>query len=163
MNLYTFDSAAEKRQFAEVFQRIYVIIRVVSSRDFVRLETFRPYCTESHVKFNKLFDWMHDNETMHAMFGHAADIIEANDCKGLAQLGEGRLECFHKLMKRFRDRLSRKTNLSDNIIDMFSRLYLHSAPMIRAMRPKRNKGNKKGEFEYEDDRIVASFLIQEDQ
>ena len=83
---------------------------------------------------------MHDNETMHAMFAHSADIIEANDCKGLAQLGEGRLECFHKLMKRFRDRLSRKTNLPDNIIDIFSRLYLYSAPMIRSMRPKRNKG-----------------------
>ena len=81
------------------------------------------------------------------LLGHAADIIEENYGYGLAILGEGRLESFHKLMKRFRDRLSRKTNLKDNLHDIFSRLYLHSSPFIRSKRPKREKNLKVNIFE----------------
>ena len=81
------------------------------------------------------------------LLGHAADIIEENYGYGLAILGEGCLESFHKLFKRFRDRLSRKTNVKDNLRDVFSRLYLHSSPFIRSKRPKREKNLKVDIFE----------------
>ena len=99
------------------------------------------------------------------IIGHAADIIECNDNYGLAQITEGRLEAFHKLMKKFRDRLSRKTSLADGITDIFCRLYLHSHPMIRSKRPKRKK-KKRNELnpmqQYNDCEIVERFLIKED-
>ena len=46
--------------------------------------------------------------TMTLVLGYFADINEVNDCKGLAQLSEKRLECIHKLMRRFKERISRK-------------------------------------------------------
>jgi hypothetical protein len=89
-------------------------------------------------------------------------MIEANNGYGLAKLGEGKLESFHKILKRFYDRLTRKTNLANCLTDLFNRLYLHSSPFIRSKRPKRNKNSKKpNEMKYEDDRIVAEFLISE--
>ena len=76
MALYTFDTDIEKLEFADVFQRINVILSVLNSRDFVILEDFRPYCLETHIKWNKLFHWMKDNETMHAVLGGGLLIVE---------------------------------------------------------------------------------------
>jgi hypothetical protein len=46
--------------------------------------------------------------------GNADDIL----LKKIMAMGSEGLESFHKLIKRFRDRLSRKTNLSDNLHDI---------------------------------------------
>ena len=73
---------------------------------------------------------LQDFYTMTLLLGHSADIIEANDCKGLAQLSEKRLECIHKLMRRFKERLSRKTKLADCVTDTFARLFLQSSPVM---------------------------------
>ena len=72
------------------------------------------------------------------VLSHFADIIEANDCKGLAQLSEKRLECIHKLMRRFKERLSRKKKLADCVTDIFARLFLKSSPImeVRQCSPK---------------------------
>ena len=76
MALYTFDTDIEKLEFADVFQRIHVILSVLNSRDLVKLEDFRPYCLKTHIKWNKLFHWMKDNETMHAVLGGVFLIVE---------------------------------------------------------------------------------------
>ena len=97
---------------------------------------------------------------MTLILGHSADIIEANDCKGLAQLSEKRLECIHKLMRRFKERLSRKTKLADCVTDIFARLFLQSSPVIRAQKPKKQTRKKRiDQIAYPDDDAVASMLI----
>ena len=67
--LFTFDTEDEEIEFEAIFARLYVIMSIVSSRDHVILEDFRPYCLETHVRFNRLFPWMTDNETFHAVLG----------------------------------------------------------------------------------------------
>jgi len=75
-------------------------------------------------------------------------------------LSEKPLEGLHKLFRRFRDLLSRKTNMYENIKDIFVRLYLHSSPVIRAGKPKKQKRKVKSiEFLYPDDEIIALMLI----
>ena len=73
LDLYTFDDtpqgALDKLEFADLFQRIAVILRVINSRDLVEVDEFRTYCTQTHIMFNKLFHWILDNETMHAVLG----------------------------------------------------------------------------------------------
>ena len=46
---------------------------------------------------------------------------------------EGRLESFKKLMKRFRDRLSRKTNLSDDLYDIIHGMYNRVDTYVRQL------------------------------
>ena len=69
------------------------------------------------------------------------------------------LEGLHKLFRRFRDLLSRKTNLHDNIKDIFTRLFLQSSPVIRALKPKKQKRKIETKFMYPDDEIIALMLI----
>ena len=81
---------------------------------------------------------------------------------GLAQLSEKPLECAHKLLKKFRDYLSRKTCTYDNIVDIFVRIFLNSSPVIRAQRPVKEKRKRKVQtvFDtYEDDDTISSMLI----
>ena len=63
------------------------------------------------------------NETFHAVFGHSHHIIEMNDCKGLGQLSESRLEAKQKFVRRFRTNLTRKTGQDPCMTDNMNRLY----------------------------------------
>ena len=69
LSLYTFDTDIERVQFADIFQRLHVILSVINSRDLVRVDEFRRYCTVTHIRLNRLFRWMKDNETMHSLLG----------------------------------------------------------------------------------------------
>ena len=69
VDLYTFDTEEEKSEFSALLGRFYVILCILSSRDNVVLETFRPYCVETHERLKRLFPWLKDNETVHAVLG----------------------------------------------------------------------------------------------
>ena len=56
--MYDFDDDIQANEFAEIFARIYVILSILSSRDYVLLELFRPYVHETHIRLNKLAPWM---------------------------------------------------------------------------------------------------------
>ena len=63
------------------------------------------------------------NETFHAVFGHSHHIIEMNDCKGLGQLSESRLEAKQKFVRRYRNNLTGKTGQDPCMTDNMNRLY----------------------------------------
>ena len=65
------------------------------------------------------------------MLVHAPDIISSsNNGLGLEQLSEEGLEASNKLIRRYRERLSRKFSFEDNMKDVFTRLLCGSDPLL---------------------------------
>ena len=65
------------------------------------------------------------------MLAHAPNIISGfNNGLGLEQLSEEGLEESNKLIRRYRERLSRKFSFQDNIKDVFTRMLCQSDPVL---------------------------------
>lgn len=56
--------------------------------------------------------------------------------RGLGSLDESGLEGCNKLIRRFRTTLARKRSQADNLLDVFSRLWVNSDPLINLERQK---------------------------
>ena len=69
LKLYSFDTVEEELEFSLLLGRIYVILCILNSRDTVKIDDFRAYCLQTHIRWNKLFPWFKDNETFHAVLG----------------------------------------------------------------------------------------------
>ena len=67
------------------------------------------------------------------------------------------LESCHKLIRKFRMQLARKTSLEDNLKDVFFRLYLNSSPIMRVQKPKIRSRTSKTE-KTDDDKLVETFF-----
>lgn len=114
------------RQFA-------VILRVVSSKNsLIDTDSFNQYCLDAYQTLVMSFPWATIPPSVHRILAHSAERMELNDSHGLGELSEEGLECMHKLVRRFRSMLARKTNLADNLRDVFMHLWLRSDPKIRS-------------------------------
>ena len=100
------------------------------------------------------------SHSLHKYLAHSGDLIRLNDNYGLAQWSEAPLEGKHKFLRRFRLRLARMTSLKDNLFDVFSRLWMQSVPLIRALKPKKSAKFHEIMFRYDDDKIFESFLLE---
>ena len=80
----------------DLHQRFNVILRVINSRDFIKVPEFRDFCIETNLIMVTYFDWMDPNKTIHKFIGHAWEDILRNGSKGLGQKSEGPLESIHK-------------------------------------------------------------------
>ncbi|KAI6647763.1 Dna-mediated transposase [Oopsacas minuta] len=82
------------------------------------------------IHFNQ-FSWGHVTPTLHKLLAHAPQIIaDHNDWFGLEALSEEGLESCNKLVRRYRERLSRKFSFEDNVKDVFVRLISQSDPIL---------------------------------
>ena len=81
-----------------------------------------------------------------------------NHSFGLGQLSESALEASHKFLRKYRKTLSRGNDLKSNLLDVLTRLFLKSSPLLRSQKPKVNK-RKKGDDSTVDDQLVASFFL----
>ena len=94
---------------------------------------------------------MHRNEAFHEVLGHSHHVIKMNDCRGLGQLGEGALEQRQMFVRRFREKLTRKTDNDSCMIDCMNCLYQDSCPILRKYKPLPTRICKKKREEMTDD------------
>ena len=81
--------------------------------------------------------------TLHKVLAHAPNIIsDFNNRRGLEQLSEERLEASDKLIRRYRERLSRKFSFQENIKDVFTRVSCQSEPVLLKNRKTLANKNK---------------------
>ena len=139
--------------------RFNVILRIINSRETVKIEKFRSFCIETYVIQLETFPWNNVTPTVHRYLAHSADAIFRNSSTGLAQLSEAPLESMHKNMRFFRKNLARKVNLDMNLTDAYSRLWLNSAPQIRKMKPKKRLRSAKILPLYLDDRLLQTLIV----
>ena len=159
LELYENLSDHECEALKELHQRFSIILRIVSSKSSVN-DSFEEYCLSTYKMFLNEFPWMKLSETVHRLLAHAPEAIRINENKGLGQLSESPLEAQHKLIRRYRSTLARLTSESDNLADVYNRLYMQSCPMIRKQRPQKKAKKMSNEFT-NDDEIINLFLYHD--
>ena len=122
----------EKADLKKLHESYSIILRVVSSKGKeIDTESFEEFCLETYCHQVESFPWATLPQSLHRVLAHCADRIRMNDGFGLGSLSEEGLEATHKLVRRFRAILSRKTSLQDNLQDVFKHLWVRSDPVIR--------------------------------
>ena len=71
---------------------------------------------------------------MHDILAHSAALIHADEAKGLGTLSEEPLEHNNKNLHAYRERLARKTSQQANLIDVLTRLWIKTDPIVRSYR-----------------------------
>ena len=73
--------------------------------------------------------WVNITPSLHKLLAHSAELIQScNDGYGMKQYSEEALEACNKLIRNYRDNLSRKCSFNSNIRDIFVREYRQLAP-----------------------------------
>ena len=107
-------------------------MRVISSKSKeIEPESFEEFCISTYLLLTQSFPWASVPQSVHRILAHSAERIKLNDNFGLGSLSEEGLEATHKLIRRFRSILARKTSLSDNLRDVFKHLWTRSDPLVR--------------------------------
>ena len=123
----------EKRAFGKLHKQFAVILKLISSKkkqiDFMSLE---KYCLDTYVDLREAFEWATVPGVVHHVLAHSAERIKLNGGHGLGEWSEEGLDTLHKLVRRFREMLARKTNLQDNLTDVAKHLLIRSDPTVRS-------------------------------
>ena len=99
---------------------------------------------------------------LHKLVAHEPQIIsDHNGGFGLEDLSEEGLEACNKLVRRYRERLSRKFCFEDNIRDIFIRLNTQSDPILSSFRDitKEVLELDASELKSDQDILVNSLLL----
>ncbi|KAI6658404.1 hypothetical protein LOD99_15206 [Oopsacas minuta] len=118
-----------------IFNNLSAILRLYNSNRKVDTEGLDNVCRETYESILTNFSWAHVTSTLHKLLAHAPQIIaDHNDGFGLEDLSEEGLESCNKLVRRYRERLSRKFSFEDNVKDVFVRLISQSDPILASFR-----------------------------
>ena len=126
-------------------------------------ERLGEICRETYQCILTNFSWVHITPTLHKLLPHAPQIIsDYNEGFGLEDLSEEGIEACNKLIRRYRERLSRKFSLEDNIKDVFVRLISQSDPIQKSYRVVRKKDFQTDRSEHKSyqDSPVDSLIIE---
>ena len=109
---------------------------------------------------------MNISPTLHKVLAHSSDIISTlNNGLGLEMLSEEGLESRNKLIRRYRERLSRKFNFNDNIKDVFTRMICQSDPLLllnRSQKKSVSYVSKVAIHRSKQESLVNSLILIED-
>ena len=156
MELYENKNEHEYEVLKELHQKFSIILRIIASKSKVR-EEFEDFCYSAYKILLVEFPWMKLSETVHRFLAHSAEVIRLNGDQGLGQLSESPLEAQHKLVRKYRTYLARLTNETDNLQDVYNRLYMRFCPIIRKQKPQKRSRSKK-HVKSSDDEIIDSYL-----
>ena len=132
------ERGADKATLAQIVSNLSIILRLVSSSDFVNCEKLEALCKDTCIKFVEQFPNFRFTCSVHQLLAHSAELIAANKSNGLGTLSEEALENNNKNIRKYREQLSRKTTQEDNLSDVFNRLWLKSDPILRNFRHQDN-------------------------
>jgi hypothetical protein len=108
----------ELEAFATLHKNIAVILRGYSSKEhLIDVDSYSQLCTETYLVLVESLPWATVPKSVHRVLAHTAEQIRMNGMYGMGDLSEEGLETLHKLVRRFRKMLARKTNLLDNLTD----------------------------------------------
>ena len=70
---------------ADLHQRFNVILRIINSRDYIKVPEFREFCIETNLIMVTELPCMDPNKTVHKFIGHAWEDILRNGSQGLGK------------------------------------------------------------------------------
>ena len=154
--------AESKEVIAEIHTYLGAILRVYNSGRRIDTEELSVVCRKLYLLVLNTFPWVNISPTLHKVLAHASDIISTlNNGFGLEILSEEGLESSNKLIRRYRERLSRKFNFNDNIKDVFTRMICQSDPVLLLNRSQKKSvpGHSKVVKDLSKQEIIVNSLI----
>ncbi|XP_031783919.1 uncharacterized protein LOC116417026 [Nasonia vitripennis] len=121
--------------------RFKVILAVISSNCLVNNAAFGAYCKETAFKYVEFYNWYKIPTLMHVILIHG-HVITKELIVPIGILSEDAQESNHKMIKRFRDRFSRKVSRVATNTDMCCRLFVNSDPYLSLLDIEENKKKK---------------------
>ena len=112
-----------------------VILRVFNSSQEVESEKMDVLCKQTYELILTAFPWASIPPSLHKILAHSTELIrDCNDGNGQKEYSEEAVEACNKLIRRYREHLSRKNSFSLNIRDVFVRLLSQSDPLFSSYR-----------------------------
>ena len=123
----------------EVMCRLWVVIKVYTSKDEVNVRIYKQFCLDLYNLVLNSFEnekrWISISPTLHGLLAHSWELISNYDGRGLGDFTEGGLEHNNKFLRFYRRNLARKIDQVSNMEDCLMRLWLRSDPLIRDSGP----------------------------
>lgn len=137
-----FEKSAEITQLdLQLIKRFYIILQTISSGFKINNVKFHTFCQDTASRYVNLYPWMPMTPTVHKILIHGPAIIN-HALLPIGQLSEEAQESRNKDFKAYRERFSRKTSRTENLIDIMNRLLISSDPIISQMRKLPNTKRK---------------------
>ena len=112
-----------------------VILRIFNSNQEVETDKLDILCKQTYELILTTFPWASITPSLHKILAHCTELIrDCNGGYGLEEYSEEGLESCNKLIRRYREHLSRKNSFSLNIRDIFVRLLRQSDPLFSSYR-----------------------------
>ena len=121
-----------KKYFKKVIMHLSVIVDIINSDRFVRVQLYEKLCTNTALYVRKHFPWIEFSPTVHQILGHSAQLIEENGGRGLLAFSEEGSEAIHHVVKEVRGKETRKMNVFVNILDTMNKIWFRTDPGQRA-------------------------------
>ena len=118
-----------------IHSNISAILRVYNSGKQIDTDQLDILSKETYELIVLTFPWANITPTLHKLLAHCTELIRnCNDGHGLKEYSEESLEACNKLIRKYRDNLTRKFSFALNIKDIFIRLLSQSDPILLSFR-----------------------------
>ena len=114
----------------KLHQELSIVFRVISCTRKINVPLFQKHCEETMLNMAYNFPWCKLNHTLHGALQHSCELIEMNGGESLGWYSEEGLEANNKDIRKFLERLSRKTCNNKQIEDVHHRLLERSDPYL---------------------------------
>lgn len=123
----------------DLINRFHVVLQALSSGYEINITRFEEFALATARRFVELYPWYYMPTTVHKILIHGAQII-SSALLPIGQMSEEAQEYCIKLIKRYREDFSRKSNRRKTMEDVFCRLLVSSDPYITNLQklPKKN-------------------------
>ena len=156
-------------RFKEFVENNRIVMAIMASSRKVKVDKLKDLCNRQLdiiQSFNEDKLEVKLPPTIHETFIHLPEKIKANDSRGLSNFSEENLESVHKIARRFRTELSRKTSKKATHYDTLRRLNVRSSPLLVNYHQKVNRcsnckevGHIKSSCEYDPKDEVDARLL----
>ena len=161
--ILTFVPSEAKTHVATIYNNLGAILRVLNSSRKIDTRLLETVCKETYEIIIQHFPWANISPTVHKVLAHTPQVInEYNDGFGLENLSEEGLEASNKLIRRYRERLSRKFCFEDELSDIFIRLLSQSDPILGSFRKGGDKRQLVEASVSYQEQLVNALILDED-
>ena len=137
--MVSFVPARFQDDLREVMCRLWVVIKVYTSKEEVNVRIYKQFCLDLYYLVLNSYDneirWISISPTLHGLLAHSWELISNYESRGLGDFTEGGLEHNNKFLRFYRRNLARKVDQGSNLEDCLMRLWLRSDPLIRDSGP----------------------------
>ena len=131
-----------KPVFKELVENDRIILGCMSSSKKIKVQMLKELCKRQYELVDKFRHMGYEimmTPSVHELYQHLPQKIENNNGEGLKKFSEEGLEASHKLTKKYREYLARKSSTKVNTRDVLRRLTFRSDPCISSFEEKTNR------------------------